>query len=58
MAIIVALLASVAATMVAFNRVDHGAAKMFAPYLAWVAFATVLNAGYSYLNSAMFAFLR
>ena len=58
MAIIVALLGSVVATMVAFHRVNPGAAKMLAPYLAWVAFVTALNAGYSYLNSAYFAFLR
>ncbi len=43
LAISVALLGSVAATKVAFNRVDPGAAKMLAPYLAWVAFATALN---------------
>lgn len=58
LAIAIALLGSVAATMVAFHRVNPGAAKMLAPYLAWVAFATALNAGYSYLNSATFAFLR
>ena len=38
--------------------VDQAAAKMMAPYVAWVAFATVLNAAYSYLNSGYFAFLR
>lgn len=58
LAIIVALLGSIVATTISFHRVDPGAAKMMAPYAAWVAFATVLNAGYSYLNSAYFAFLR
>lgn len=58
LAVMIALLGSVAATTIAFHRVDEGAAKMMAPYVVWVAFATALNAGYSYLNSAYFAFLR
>jgi translocator protein len=57
-AISVALLGSVVATVIAFHRVDPVAARLLAPYVAWVAFATVLNAAYSYLNSAMFAFMR
>lgn len=37
-------------TMRAFGRVDRPAAWLLAPYLAWVAFAAVLNAGFVWLN--------
>jgi tryptophan-rich sensory protein len=47
---IVALLLAIAATMVAFRRVSGLAALLLAPYLAWVAFATVLNAAILSLN--------
>ncbi len=41
--VIVALLVSIAETMRRFRRVSPAAAILIAPYLAWVAFATVLN---------------
>ncbi|MGD9572911.1 MAG: TspO/MBR family protein [Thermoleophilia bacterium] len=41
---IVALLIVLAATVAAFARVRPAAAALMAPYLAWVAFATALNA--------------
>ncbi|NUB90036.1 tryptophan-rich sensory protein [Haloterrigena sp. SYSU A558-1] len=41
--IILALWALVAATIVAFRRVDRRAAALLAPYLLWVTFAAVLN---------------
>lgn len=47
---ILALLAAVAATILAFRRVSGPAAWLLAPYLAWVAFATVLNASILSLN--------
>lgn len=47
---IVVLLAAVAATVVVFRRTSTAAAWLFAPYLAWVAFATALNAGIVVLN--------
>lgn len=34
---------AIAATLLAFARVDAVAGWLFAPYLAWVSFATVLN---------------
>ena len=37
------LVVLVAATIVAFDRVDRRAAALLVPYLLWVAFATVLN---------------
>ena len=40
---IVALLAALAATVVAFWRVRPAAGALMVPYLAWVAFATALN---------------
>jgi len=39
------LLASIVAYSRAASRVDRTAAWLMAPYLAWTAFATVLNAG-------------
>ncbi len=47
---IVVLLAAVVATTVAFRRRDRVAGRLFVPYLAWVAFATYLNAGFWWLN--------
>jgi benzodiazapine receptor len=47
---IVALLLAVAATILAFRRVSGAAALLLAPCLAWVAFATVLNASILSLN--------
>lgn len=41
--IIGALWVAVAATIVAFDRVDRRAAVLLVPYLAWVSFAAVLN---------------
>ena len=47
---IVALLGLVALTAVAFRRTSAAAAWLLVPYLAWVAFATALNAGIVVLN--------
>ncbi|MBZ5732890.1 tryptophan-rich sensory protein [Nocardioides sp. TRM66260-LWL] len=47
---IVALLASVVATVVVLGRVRRAAGLLLLPYLAWVAFATALNAGIVVLN--------
>jgi tryptophan-rich sensory protein len=41
--VIVALLLAVAGTTILFARLDRTAGWLFAPYLAWVAFATALN---------------
>ncbi len=38
------------ATLVAFARIRNAAAALIAPYLAWVAFAGVLNATVWYMN--------
>lgn len=48
---IVALLMGVVVTILAFRRVSGTAAWLLAPYLAWVAFATVLNASILSLNA-------
>lgn len=48
--VIVALLVAIVATIVTFDKVDRRAALLMAPYLAWVAFATYLNAGFWLLN--------
>lgn len=47
---IVVLLATIVATIVLFRRRDVTAAWLMVPYLAWVAFATVLNASLFWLN--------
>jgi translocator protein len=47
---IVVLWAAIAATVVASWRVEQTAAWLLAPYLAWVTFATVLNANFWLLN--------
>jgi tryptophan-rich sensory protein len=48
--VLVALLSLVAATAVAFDRVDRRAALLLGPYLAWICFATALNYGIWALN--------
>jgi len=50
LAVIVTLAALVTWTVVEFRRVDRTAAAMLLPYLAWVLFATVLNAAILRLN--------
>lgn len=47
---IVALLVAVVATIVVFARTSKAAAWLLVPYLAWVGFATALNAGVVVLN--------
>ncbi len=41
--IVIVLWLLVAATVVAFRRVDRRAAALLVPYLAWITFAAVLN---------------
>ncbi|WP_134669392.1 TspO/MBR family protein [Halorussus marinus] len=41
--VIVALVATILATMAAFARIDRRAAALLAPYLLWVGYATALN---------------
>jgi tryptophan-rich sensory protein len=48
--IIVALLIAIGATMLSASRVDRGAAWLLTPYLAWVAYATTINAGVVAMN--------
>jgi benzodiazapine receptor len=43
LAVILALLVAIVATMVAFVRIDRRAAILLVPYLCWVGFATLLN---------------
>ncbi|MGA9402726.1 TspO/MBR family protein [Haladaptatus sp.] len=43
LAVILALLVAIVATMVAFARIDRRAAALLVPYLCWVSFATLLN---------------
>lgn len=50
LAIIIALLVAVAATLVAFCRVERTAGLLLAPYLAWIGFAAALNAAIVALN--------
>jgi len=47
---IVALWAAVLAMVLAFYKVDHTAALLQLPYLAWLTFATYLTFGVSLLN--------
>ncbi len=49
-AIVVALLASIVETIRQFARVRRGAALLLVPYVAWVSFATALNASIWRLN--------
>jgi translocator protein len=48
--VILVLLAAIWATLWRFYRIDPVAGLMLVPYLAWVAFATVLNAAIVGLN--------
>ncbi|NRQ48333.1 TspO/MBR family protein [Aeromicrobium stalagmiti] len=48
--VIVLLDLAVAATLVMFWRTDRVAGALFVPYLAWVLFATALNASIAALN--------
>jgi len=48
---IVALLTAIAVTTIMFLRLDRIAGALFLPYMAWVAFAGVLNASIWWLNS-------
>jgi translocator protein len=50
LAIIAALLAAIVAFIALRWRQDRGAALLFAPYAAWVAFATLLNGAIVVLN--------
>jgi benzodiazapine receptor len=50
LAVIVALLIALAATIVAFWRLDRIAGLLLAPYLLWVCYATALNIGIVALN--------
>lgn len=49
--VILALVAVLALTLRAFWRLDKIAGWLLAPYLAWVSFATLLNASIWWLNS-------
>ncbi|SDT60385.1 TspO/MBR family protein [Bradyrhizobium canariense] len=51
--VIIALLATIAATMIAAARVDRAAAWILAPYLLWVAYATTINIGVVAMNQAI-----
>ncbi|WP_271199727.1 TspO/MBR family protein [Methylopila turkensis] len=51
LAVVGALLLSIAWTIARFRRVDRLAAALLWPYLAWVGFATALNAAILALNS-------
>jgi hypothetical protein len=48
--IIAALLPAIAATIVFASRMDRVAAWILTPYLAWVAYASTINAGVVILN--------
>jgi translocator protein len=50
LAVVLALLAAVVTTLVLFIRVDRLAGVVFAPYLAWITFATALNAAIAMMN--------
>lgn len=50
LAVIVGLLVSLAATVVAFWRIDRPAGLLLAPYFLWVSYATALNAAIVALN--------
>mgnify|MGYP002063924807 CR=1 FL=1 len=47
---IIVLWIAIVGTIVLFRRVDPVAAALLAPYLAWVSFASVLNASLWWLN--------
>jgi len=44
------LFGAVAATALSFWRLDRAAGFLLLPYLAWVGFASYLNAGFWWLN--------
>jgi tryptophan-rich sensory protein len=48
--VVLALEASIGATIMVFRRIDQTAARLLSPYAAWVAFATYLNVGIWWLN--------
>ncbi|WIG50275.1 MAG: tryptophan-rich sensory protein [Afipia sp.] len=48
--IIIGLLIAIVMTMIVASRADKSAAWLLAPYLAWVAYATTLNAGVVAMN--------
>jgi tryptophan-rich sensory protein len=50
LAVIAALLIAIVATIIASRRVDRVAAALLLPYLAWVSYATTINAGVVALN--------
>lgn len=50
LAVLVALLGSILATIRGFGRADRWAGRLLVPYAAWVAFAGYLNAGVWWLN--------
>ncbi len=50
LAVIAGLALLVALTLRDFGRVDRAAALLMAPYLAWVCYASWLNAGIAWLN--------
>ena len=50
LAVLLLLLALIVWMILRFRRVDHPAALLQLPYLAWVAFAAYLNAGVMTLN--------
>jgi benzodiazapine receptor len=50
MVVIVPFLGLIVATALVFGRIDKAAGWLLAPYIAWVSFATVLNAAIVHLN--------
>ncbi len=52
LAIILALLVLLGATIHAFRRIDRWAAWLLLPYLGWSLYATYLNIGFWWLNPA------
>jgi benzodiazapine receptor len=50
LAVIVALLVSLAATLIAFWRIDRLAGLLLVPYLVWICYATALNTAIVALN--------
>ena len=50
LAVIAALLVALAATLIAFWRIDRLAGLLLVPYLVWICYATALNAAIVALN--------
>jgi len=50
LAVIAALLVALVATLIAFWRIDRLAGLLLVPYLAWICYATALNAAIVALN--------